>query len=174
MRARTVWALPQTGCLKPCCRGDTVMVTAPVLPLSVTRGDTRCSGLHWARVSQGIHVCLCELRIGILCFSSYMHLINHSFSENHIFLLIMCVCVCACTEGMSLDSARCYPSCCLNVLHSHRQLLHGAPGPRVCTRTTYCTYSNGPFSLMVLKASPGGDEYPMRKEGLGAVKVYSR
>ena len=82
--------------------------------------------------------------------------------------------MCACTEGMSSDSARCYPSCCLNVLRCHRQLLYGAPGPRVCARTTFCTYSNGPFSLMVPKASLGGDEYPMRKEGLGAVKVYNR
>ena len=98
MRACGVWALPQTGCLKPCCRGDTVMVTAPVLPLSVTRGDTRCSGLHWAHVSQGIHVCLCELRIGILCF--FIHASHKSFLfwKSHIFAynvgVGVCVCVC--------------------------------------------------------------------------------
>lgn len=131
------------------------MVTAPLLPESVTRGDTRCSGLHCACVSQrtcvSVHVVIPSHSMlnEYLCFYSYMHNVgSHTFFFFIHMLFFVCMCGCACTEEMFSNSMRCYPSYCLNIPASSTHLQAVALWcVCVCMLATH-TYSNGPFSLM--------------------------
>lgn len=140
----------QTGLFKPCCRGDTVMVTALLLPQRVSpvvTPDVRGFTVH-ACVS--VHVCLCmSLSPPIPFFFLFIIHIKYMY----FFILLVYVCV----RGHSGVPAlkRCYHSCCLNIPPASSARPQTVALWCVCVRTRVFlrvlatqTCSNGPFSLM--------------------------
>lgn len=69
-----------------CCCGDTFMVTVHVRPQSVTHGDNRCSGFHWACAS--CRVMQASPRVALLCLNPCAQNVRDHTSRN-IFIFIV-------------------------------------------------------------------------------------
>lgn len=112
-----------SGLFKPCCCGNTVMVTAPLLPQRVSPVVTPDV--------QGFNVCVCvcqRTRVSVNVVepsnrnAEWIPLLLFTIhTEFTCCCFFACVFVskrtrgCACTEKMFSNSMRCYPSYCLNI-----------------------------------------------------------
>ena len=110
--------------LKLCCRGDTVTVTAPLLPQRVSPVVTPDDQDFTVCVCVCVFVCN-ELFLEV-CVNEYLcfYIWNHTFPIFEftcccLFCVSVCVfvytCGCACTEELFSNSMRCCPSYCLNI-----------------------------------------------------------